>query len=805
MSIEAARELVGLADADPGRVASTARARLADVPEGATLDAAQAVTAWALGLALRHLRQLDEALWWLDRAIGALEPGGDDHTRAVLTLTGLLAFQGAFEKADELLTDLEPSPTMAPRVTFQRAAIAERVGDVDTAAEGYRSALTSFRESGDRLGEAHALSGLGLVAMTRGDPRVAYELYRDARRIYVALGLDMVAAVMRRNMGWAATRAGDLITAVELLETAGEELRAHGQPFIETELDYVEALMLLGRRAEATERAAAALGELQTAGASADRAELLVALGEALVTTGHAEVGERSFAVADQLFTSQGRPSWSAVVRLRRLGVMRTPSADAVAEILRLGAELRGAGLTDTAIEADVLALERARRHTRTRSTWATDPLDDRLDTCIERLRTLRPDDPRRAYGEAVHALEQGNHALACDLARRAIAEAGEAIVGATSLEVRTAMARLRDRITRVGVQAARAADDAVTLVEILRSLQRLALRPAGSRAADATGATAGRSAQPPAPSAVAAGPFVAMLDDGDDLVCVRADPQGHAFLASPDRAEVIDLLDRHHALLRDALARGASPAVARLLDRSATLVQARLPWLVGDAPLALAVSGALVEAPWTSVSARPIRTVADLEPGATASGDVTLLAGPGLESAQQEIARLRAILGDRLRVAAGSPLDAIGDAGGAIVHLCCHGHHDPVNPMLSTYELADGHLSALEIERADDVPALVVAAACRAGAARDAGLAAALGLPTAWLAAGASTVIASTCAIPDDGRTVDTVVELHRALAQGVSPEQAVWLARTRADPIVARSLSVVGRLPARRPNGPE
>lgn len=790
MAVEDVRALVDRADAEPVEVARAARARLRDVSAETLLDHEQSIVAWALGLALRHRRELDEAATWLGRAIEGLVDGSDDQTRVGLTLAGVLAFRGEFGRAIAFLDGLSPSSELAPRVTFQRAAIAEHVGDVEAAAAGYEEALRLFEATGDRLGEAHALSGLGLVARRHGDAVTALERFGAARDVYLDLGLDMLAAAMRSNMGWAASRSGDLVGAIELFERAAAELRAHGESFIETELDLIEALMLLGRRTEATDRAVRVLTQLQSAGASADRAELLVALGEALAMSHHPDVAAQAFTTAERLFADQGRPSWGALVRLRRHLVWDDEASRG--DLLAVGNVLREAGLTDAAADADVQVVERWRRG----STGAasSSSLDRAVDACLDRLLGLAADDPRRAFGKAVRAVGDDQFSRACEIAMRAIDRTVSVTIGATSLESRVAMARLRRHVTAVGASAARAGDDPQAVLRIIAALQRLALRPVG-RGAWSTESeadwTVGRAVRPTDVR------LVAVLDEGDELVCVSSEGAHAAFLDSPPRSAVLDLLERHDALLRTAIAGQPTAALTDLLDRTATELRSCLPWLSGEGPLALVATGALARAPWSSVADRPVRVVADLAEGALPSAGTTALVGPGLATARQEIALLGALLGDSLHVADGDPLGAIAHAGGATLHLCCHGHHDPINPMLSTYELDGGHVSAVEIEAVDRAPALVVAAACRAGATETSGTATALGLPTAWLAAGASTVVAPRCAIPDDDRTVATVVAIHGALADGATPEMATWQARTHGDETVARSLSVVGRLP--------
>ena len=145
------------------------------------------------------------------------------------------------------------------------------------------------------------------------------------------------------------------------------------------------------------------------------------------------------------------------------------------------------------------------------------------------------------------------------------------------------------------------------------------------------------------------------------------------------------------------------------------------------------------------------------------------MVVGPGLLTQDEEVAELGAVLGDRLRIADGNPLDAIAAARGATLHLSCHGHHDADNPMLSTYELADGTCPPLRSRhstrrrplsspppagrRPPNLPACLDARAahclvCRRSEHRGR--------------------VAYT--IPDDMRTVAAVARIHAELANGAS-----------------------------------
>lgn len=810
-TVEEARLLVDRADDDPASVRSDVEALLAEV-KGDELSEVHAICAWALGLALRHLRSLSAAQEWLERSLRFLPEGGDDHTSAALSLTGVMAFTGELREAEKMLEELNPSEQLRGRVEFQRAALAERLGETDRAAIGYDAALGLFCATGDALGEAHALNGLGLIALERNAAKDAVRYFGLARSLYVNLQLEMLAAVARNNLGLAVMRSGDLITAIDLFEAAADELSAMGEPFAETVLDQVEALLMLGRPSEASMRAQAALAVLQTKGASADRAELLLALGVALRSNNEEATADRAFDVAEQIFRAQERPGWVAVAKLRRQEALGT-GAD-LAEVLRLGSELRSLGMDNAAANTDVLALDLAWRAPNSANQG-----------CLDRLLQLESDDLRKAYAETVSALNDSKYELACHLSRKAIATSADSLASTTSLDVRLAVAAQRDKITSVGLRAARLANSPDFVVDVLETTQRVALRPSGVSTFGAgvtpevleaiqhldqvefwrqlptdlggeapdTGQLEPRES---ASSVLAPYELLAMFDDGLTITCTRTASGQSTYIESPPRQQLVDALSRHSALLSEKLKR-QEDLDEGLIDRSATEIQALLPWLEGDEDLLLAPTGVLFDAPWTSVTTRPLRIIADLEVGRHPDAHTSLVVGPDLESSDEEVSRLLDLLGDRSPVLT-QPDEVLAMTAGGTLHLCCHGHHDSLNPLLSSYELSGGPLSGLDISKAENVPTLVVAAACRSGEASVVGRSSTVGLPTAWLAAGTSVVIAPTCPIPDDRRTVDTMVELHRALADGASPERAVQHARSRANSTVARSLLIVGRLPA-------
>jgi CHAT domain-containing protein len=92
---------------------------------------------------------------------------------------------------------------------------------------------------------------------------------------------------------------------------------------------------------------------------------------------------------------------------------------------------------------------------------------------------------------------------------------------------------------------------------------------------------------------------------------------------------------------------------------------------------------------------------------------------------------------------------------------------------MWSTIELADGPLTAYELQDVARVPATVVIATCESATA---GAGDQLhGLAATFLALGARSVVASAGALPDTPATRATMEQLHRRLAAGVAASAAL------------------------------
>ncbi len=87
------------------------------------------------------------------------------------------------------------------------------------------------------------------------------------------------------------------------------------------------------------------------------------------------------------------------------------------------------------------------------------------------------------------------------------------------------------------------------------------------------------------------------------------------------------------------------------------------------------------------------------------------------------------------------------------IVHFACHGLFRADNPMFSALKLADGWLTAADIMQLNLTDSTVVLSACESGRGTQKGDAI-IGLPRAFLGAGASTLIVSLWVVQDDTTT---------------------------------------------------
>jgi hypothetical protein len=304
------------------------------------------------------------------------------------------------------------------------------------------------------------------------------------------------------------------------------------------------------------------------------------------------------------------------------------------------------------------------------------------------------------------------------------------------------------------------------------------------------------------------------LAESGQSLVGIMARPGGMAAVAAGGgprgRTRLVPLGDfqvaaeaaRRLSADLDTLAGRRLPARLEAVIResarhqAATLadeIVAPLRPFLGDGGVVLVPAGPLAGVPWGTLPGlrgRPVtvcpsasswlsawqRGQAPSLP-AGAGGSPLLVAGPGLEHATREVARIaecypgcRPVLGDAaatrtvLRAMDGAPL----------VHLAAHGHHDQENFLFSRVDLADGPLMAYDIQQLTSAPRHVVLSSCDVGRTTVRPGEEILGFTAALLYIGTATVTASVTRVGDEA-AAGTMTAYHRLLATGTRPAEAL------------------------------
>ncbi|ANH39857.1 CHAT domain protein [Nocardioides dokdonensis FR1436] len=116
---------------------------------------------------------------------------------------------------------------------------------------------------------------------------------------------------------------------------------------------------------------------------------------------------------------------------------------------------------------------------------------------------------------------------------------------------------------------------------------------------------------------------------------------------------------------------------------------------------------------------------------------------------------------------------------GADVVHVACHGLHQPLNPLFSRLRLHDRWMPSAEIVQLDLADALVVLSACQSGTHgrhREP-----VGLAWAFLAAGAAGAVVCQWHVAD-AATATVMASLHSGLAAGLPADEALRSAQREA-----------------------
>lgn len=313
------------------------------------------------------------------------------------------------------------------------------------------------------------------------------------------------------------------------------------------------------------------------------------------------------------------------------------------------------------------------------------------------------------------------------------------------------------------------------------------------------------RGAAPPTPAPLtsvtaelAGAALVVYVSAGDVLRALVVTDRSASVVVLGDRGTAEEAVRRLRADL-DAQAGRAMPARLAAVVRAATrqdadrvgaiVLEPVLP-LIGDRDLVVVPTGLLLTTPWHALpgcASRPV-TVAPsvavwlaarrrLHAGSPAAGAVTVVAGPGIHRGEAE-ARAVASLHRGAVVLTGpeaTPAAALAAmAGTGLAHIAAHGQHQTENPLFSMLELAGGPLMGYDVQELLAAPRTVVLSCCDLGLTDVRHGDEALGMPTALLAAGTATVVASVGRVADEAAT-EIMVAYHRAVVAGRPPAAAL------------------------------
>jgi tetratricopeptide (TPR) repeat protein len=726
----------------------------------------------------------------------------------------------------------------AGRARMQRGVVLHYAGRYEQAARDYTAAVEIAQQEGDALLEARARNNRGLVQTRRGmarggdDLRRAEELFTAlglplaaadtrwnlgtaaARRGEVAVALRVFAEVDRRYHELDVPRPALQLDRLELLLSV--PLPAEATEVAEA------AVRELGARGMASDQAEALLGLARTALLAGDPAAATAAAeraGAAFRRQGRPAWAALARGVAHRAgFLTGTRTARSVTAMLRtaaQLDATGWPSQALAARIdaARVCAEL---GRTRQAHALFAVAARARRGGTPDRRAqgWYAAALHHRLDGSDTRAlaalrRGLAVQDIHRAlYGATELRTSSGAHGR--DLAAEGLDIAVRGARPARILQWAELWRATTLRMTPVAPPADPELSAALTELRGAAAAVEaatLAGRPAPAdrrrqgqlehrvreltRRADGTG----ELTRPPAVTDLAAALGDAVLVE---LVAHRATilavvvRDGRATLHRLGTRDQARQSSRQHRFaLRRLITLGdpaAAPVAARhAADRLDAQLLAPLRALIGDRPLVIAPIGDLHGLAWAALPAcagRPVTVV----PSAAAwlrahratppaGGAAVLVAGPRLPEGEKEVAALAAADPEAtvLTGAAASAAAVTAALRAApLAHIAAHGVFRADAPLLSTLELADGPLTAYELERLGRPPAVMVLSACDSGLSGVQPGDELLGLGAVLLGAGTRTLIASVLPVPAD-RTADLMLDLHARLRRGAGPAAAL------------------------------
>ena len=851
--VPAVTDLLAVAEGDPAECVRQCQRRLAAGASG--LDRLAVLR--ALGVAFRNLDSPRESVKALRDAVDLAVDLGEESERseAVISLAASVAMSEGLESALKMLKpeDLADDPLVQAHTLAQRAGLIARTGDLTQARDLFNTAIASLRHGDDSRWLALATGNRGLVHCYLGDFDDAEQDLAEAKGLYEAQGRRSSAAEMTQNLGFVLLQRGRIPEGLDHLARAEDVFVQVSKPLAEVRMDRAEGLVTAGLATEALSVLESAVSAFQEAGMEFELAEAHAAATMASAAAGVVDGARRHGAVATSLFESQGREGWIARIKVDLFHLdLREGRPVHAAEVGQLGDQSAERGQSDLALRAYVVAgsaarvgnddVEALKWFQKAQSIGSREPSvvgAAQTKLAAAQVESIRGDptatlrhlravqrrlDDHRLLFKSTEALAGAGHlgTDAAELGLRTLLSGGRLsqvfdwleLWRAASLRVPGAPTQgdpeLDGMLTQLRTTR-RLVADAITSGEptgaplreqaaLERKIRQTVLRRDGHD----------EPAMPPSRLRE----LRVLL--GSDLMVVYFQCGGRL------RALRVGLRSGRRFDLGDVdLVYAEARRVARRMRRAAVSPDAGFdalgvdelrrmlvdPLDVDSDRVVVVPPARLLSLPWPALYSGRVAVVA---PSATSWGvaqglpclpdrpSLLAVAGPGLEHSRSEAERIGALYrGSQVLADAAASVDRILSSLSEvdIAHFACHTKFRVDNPMFSTVELADGPLHLYDFERLPTPPSLVVFLSCESAGAAPTHPYDAISLPSVLLRRGTRTVIASVAPVPDTEDSAVAMELLHRFIANGAEPAEAIRQVGRIGGPSVNR---IVGTLVA-------
>ncbi|RFU40962.1 CHAT domain-containing protein [Actinomadura logoneensis] len=749
-----------------------------------------------------------------------------------MNLVGLLAAQGDTSRA---MTEAERAKGIlhgedADRLAANMVCALARAGRITEADVLAAATLPRLRRGADPIALAGMLSNLGLARALRGELNDAERLLHEAHTTSEKNNLGSQTALVRANLAFVASRRGDIPKALRLYEEAEPALTR--ERAAQCRFDRAETLIQAGLPREARELLLMTVSETVSAGYQCDLGDGLLLLAHAELACGNPEAAVLRAGEAADVFSRQERVGWLHLTEhllLRARWATGERSAVLLGTARTTADRLADSGWAEAAAEARIIAARLALHLGRPAGA---------LLAPVARTRTHGPAAQRVVAWHATALERQSRGDLRGALAAvwsglSVLADHADAFA---AHDLRARAARVGDDLTGLALRLSRSARELLHADERRRALARrpVAVRPprdqrraaalaelrmlSGAHAyATSRGETtrdltermaelessiraAAHSVSPsgrkPTGALLSLREVSDALGDRALLQYVRIDDALWAVTITNGRARRHELgsyaraarqVGLVHVALRKLTENEHDPDAEHILSQATRRLEDQLivPLAVEAPELVITPTGSLHALPWSTLptlSGRPCAVApsttawlrAHTSPNHAASR-VVLVAGPGLEHADRETRMLRHVHpAARTLTGPRATAETVRHAmdGARLVHMATHGEFRADNPMFSRVLLADGPLTVHDLEDLSAPPETVVLSACDVGrAGADDAL---IGMVGVLLALGTRTVVASAAPLRD-AASPRFMADLHRLLAEGLSPARAL------------------------------